>query len=313
MKKRKFTSLKNRIMIFFMIATLFPFISGCGKEELSGEIYQVYYISSDESSIVPIDVGIELTETGDIVTYLIECLSDVGEAANMLPVLSETTGFSSVSLQGFQVTVDFNETIMQLPNYDNVLIRAALTRTLTQVKGVNTVCCTVNGAPMLDSMGMPIGPMTANTFIENAGTQINPDENTVLNLYFASEDGNSLVKVKRNVTYNSNISLDKLVVEQLLLGPIDGEIGMPVMNTDTKVMGVTTQDGTCYVNLNSAFLNSNGNITTDVAIYSIVDSLIELGNINKVQFYIDGEADVTFRETVNFTTQFSRNLDLVIQ
>ena len=47
------------------------------------------------------------------------------------------------------------------------------------------------------------------------------------------------------------------------------------------------------------------------SIYSIVDTLTELGNISKVQFFIEGESKITFRETVNLDTTFLRNLDLI--
>lgn len=313
MKKNNKENVKRILVSFLMALICSLIISGCGKEEITGDIYQVYYISIDDNSVISQAVGTEIDDTEELVLFLAKKLQETPDDTQMAAVLDENTGYLGIELKGYQATVDFDDRILQLPNYKTVLIRAALTRTLTQVKGVSTVCCNVNGEPMTDSTGMPIGPMTANTFIENAGTQINPDEDTVLTLYFSSEDGNNLVKVKRNVTYSSNISLDKLVLEQLLVGPLDGENGYPVMNSDTKVIGVTTQDGTCYVNLSSAFLNSVGNISTEVAIYSIVDSLIELGNVNKVQFYIDGEADVTFRETVNFTTQFSRNLDITYE
>ena len=105
--------------------------------------------------------------------------------------------------------------------------------------------------------------------------------------------------------------MDKLVVMQLIQGPQDNEDCYPVIDPNTKLINVTTQDGTCYVNLDSTFLAPGVNVSNDVAIYSIVDSLIELGSVNKVQFLIDSDSDVMFRETVSLNTQFDRNLDIV--
>ena len=48
------------------------------------------------------------------------------------------------------------------------------------------------------------------------------------------------------------------------------------------------------------------NVSTEVAVYSIVNSLVELDNINKVQILVNGEVPSTFS---NFT--FERNLDYV--
>lgn len=53
------------------------------------------------------------------------------------------------------------------------------------------------------------------------------------------------------------------------------------------------------------------NVTSDVTIYSIVNSLVELSNINKVQISIDGKTDIVFRDKYNLTTIFERNLNSV--
>lgn len=76
---------------------------------------------------------------------------------------------------------------------------------------------------LADSSGMAIGTMNADSFIENAGDEINAYEKVNLKLYYANEDGTGLVEEnRRNVVYNSNISLEKLVVEQLVKGAAHG-------------------------------------------------------------------------------------------
>ena len=53
------------------------------------------------------------------------------------------------------------------------------------------------------------------------------------------------------------------------------------------------------------------NVTSQTVLYSIVNSLVELPDINRVQISIDGNTDVTYRDNVSLTTVFERNLDLV--
>ena len=48
-----------------------------------------------------------------------------------------------------------------------------------------------------------------------------------------------------------------------------------------------------------------------MAIYSVVNTLVELSTINKVQFSIDGEQVLTYNDSVNFGESFERNLDIV--
>ena len=60
------------------------------------------------------------------------------------------------------------------------------------------------------------------------------------------------------------------------------------------------------MNLDENFLTVVNNVSTDVSIYSIVNSLSELSNINKVQILINGEVPSSFTAST-----FERNLDMV--
>ena len=55
------------------------------------------------------------------------------------------------------------------------------------------------------------------------------------------------------------------------------------------------------------FLEKLPDVTDGVAIYSIVNSLVELPGINKVQFRINGQPAETFHNT-NLGVLFERNL-----
>ena len=100
------------------------------------------------------------------------------------------------------------------------------------------------------------------------------------------------------------------MIEQLIDGP-EGDEGYATLNPYTRVISVTVTDGVCFVNLDSAFLESPGNVTPQVSIYSIVNSLAELSTVHKVQFLVNGEGDVMFREVMDLEDDFSRNLDIV--
>lgn len=308
-----FNIMKNRIIgCLFIMAFALLICIGCGKnDDGNGVEYDIYYLSANEYSIVSNAASFAQTEAGELVSAFIEEMKTTSDMSKYHPVLDETVGFSGYSISDNQVIVDFNSNILSIDNTKRILIRAALTRTLTQIKDISVVSCTVEGQPMTDSSGAVVGQMTADMFVDNGGAQINSDEKTKLTLYFASEDGTKLVPVSRNITYSSNIALDKLAIEQLILGPVENEQGYAVISPNTSIISITSQDGTCYVNLDNAFLLPPGNISNDVAIYSIVDTLIELGNINKVQIMVNGESAITYREKVDLSAPFSRNLDII--
>ena len=79
----------------------------------------------------------------------------------------------------------------------------------------------------------------------------------------------------------------------------------------TVKLSISVKDGICYVNFDENFLTQVYNVSTDVAIYSVVNSLVELNNVNKVQITINGETNIMFRESVSLSTVFERNLNIV--
>ena len=171
---------------------------------------------------------------------------------------------------------------------------------------------TVGGQTLMDASGASVGPMTADTFLDNAGDAINPYEMVTLKLYFANKAGDRLVETTRTLEYNSNISVERLVVDCLVKGP-DTDQAFPTINPNTRVIGVTVRDGICYVNFDETFLTQIYNVTPEVVIYSITNSLVELTSVNRVQISIDGQTDLIFRETFNLANVYERNLDLIGQ
>ena len=224
-------------------------------------------------------------------------------------------GFTLLSayIDGEKLYLDVSEGYRGLSATTEILVRAALVRTMSQVEGIKYVAITVEGSQLHDSLGNIVGLMSAEQFIDNAGDEINAYDKVRLRLYFANEDGTALVATNRTMAYNTNISLERLVVEQLLSGPgADvADVVYPVMNPNTKIVSVSVRDGICYVNFDENFLNQTYNVSSEVAIYSIVNSLGELTNVNRVQISVNGETDIMYRESISLSTVFERNLDLI--
>ena len=65
------------------------------------------------------------------------------------------------------------------------------------------------------------------------------------------------------------------------------------------------------MNLSNEFLNTVNNVTEEVVIYSIVNSLSELSNVNKVQISINGDYGRIYKDQILLSNILERNLDLV--
>lgn len=277
-----------------------------------GTAYQIYYVSNDETKIVEREYVSQTTDTELLFEEVLGQLATIPEKVEYETPLASEISVRGHTLDNGLLTLDFDESYKNLYGIREILVRASIVRTMTQLPGVERVMFTVGGEQLTDRMGTAVGIMTADTFIENAGNEINAYEKVNLRLYFANETGDRLVEEnRRNVVYNSNISLEKLVLEKLVEGPM-AEGAYPTINPTTKVISVTVQDGTCYVNLNNDFLSQPYNVASDVTIYSITNSLVELPNVNRVQISINGETNLSYRENMSLNTVFERNLDILV-
>lgn len=278
-------------------------------------IFQVNYISNEETKVITQEyiMQADLSDTEAQVQELLAALATMPDKLEYKAPLSQGIEVLDFELSEGNLTLDMNEKYTGLSIPLEVLTRAALVRTLTQIESVNYVGMTVKGQPLMDSLGSPLGMMNAETFVDNEGSQINSMEQVRIKLYFTDETGTQLVAVNRTLVYNTNISMEKLVMDQLVAGPTEMAKGVyPTLNPATKVLGVTINDGTCYVNLDESFLTQLSNATAEVVIYSITNSMAELSNVNKVQISINGETDILYRETISLNTAFERDLDLVV-
>ncbi len=306
-KKRKIFQLS------ILLAGMFLLLCACGSGANGepGTAYQIYYVNNEETKIISREYRSETTDEESLLEELLEQLAMISERLEYETTLAKEFTLTGHTLDNGLLTLDFDERYKDLRGTREVLVRASIVRTMIQLKQVERVAFTVKGEQLVNQAGTAIGAMNAESFIENAGNEINAYEKVDLRLYFANESGDYLVEEnRRNVVYNSNISLEKLVVEKLVEGPMETG-AYPTINPTTKVLSVTVKDGICYVNLNNDFLNQPYNVTSDVTIYSITNSLVELSNVNKVQISIEGNTNISYRERLSLNNLFERNLDML--
>ena len=297
-------------LILVMVFCLCTACAGRSAKQ-EGAVYRIYYVSNDETKIIEREYVSGTTDTEALLGELLAQLASIPEKMEYETPLATEISVIGHTLDSGLLTLDFDENYRKLYGIREILVRASIVRTVTQLPGVERVAFTVKGEQLTDKTGAAVGIMAADTFIENAGNEINAYEKVNLRLYFANETGDRLVEEnRRNVVYNSNISLEKLVVEKLVEGPV-AEGAYPTINPATKIVSVTVQDGTCYVNLSSEFQSQPYNVVSDVTIYSITNSLVELPNVNRVQISINGETNLSYRENMSLNTVYERNLDIM--
>lgn len=312
--------LKIKKNLIFTAACMVMLLAACGKKKTEAEeyVYQIYYVNHDNTGVVSNDYATVSTDTDALLEELIGQLGTVSEKLEYNAPLAGSYSLLDYSLSEGQLILNFDDNYKQQEIITEILMRAAIVRTLIQIKDVQYVSFLVSSQPLTDASGNVVGVMNNETFINNAGNEINTYEKVRLRLYFANESGTGLTAVSRSEVYNSNISVERLIVDAIIAGPKENDtdisqagMAYPVVNPDTKVNSVNIRDGICYVNLDSGFMNQIYNVTPEVTIYAITNSLAELSNVNKVQISINGETNENYRENISLSTLFERNLDLV--
>lgn len=309
-------SVSRQFMFFYMLllGMMILLSGGCSSEEEQGTPVDISYLNKSETKLVTEKHYLQSEDTKERIVEVLTLLCSVPDNKELKATLTTGINIITYSYDGEQVIVSLGEKYKELSKTTEVLTRAAVVRSLTNIPGVSYVMITVNGESLTDMSGNAIGIMTADMFVDNAGTQVEAAEGKVnLRLYFANESGDGLIVVNRELIHNadvSNVPMEKLVIEQLISGPAN-EDTCPTISPDTKLINSTVRDGVCYLTFDSTLTTAVNNVTTDVTIYSIVNSLVELSNINKVQITIEGNKDGKFRDKYDFSTVFERNLSLV--
>ena len=300
--------------ILFLSVILSGLLAGCSQKEMPRPTpeegkYLIYYLNTATTKLVPREYEAEATDKEALVDELMEQFLHVPKELDCQAALIDKVAYqgSRQEEQVLYLYFDVNYTGMK-PERE-ILCRAALTRTLTQIPGVDYINIYCGDQPLMDRQGNPVGMLASTDFIMNT-SNVNAYEKTELTLYFADETGNKLLEEKREVVHNINTSLEQLVVEQLIAGP--GQEGRhPTLPSDCKILSLSVTDNVCYINFDSAFLNTSLPVSEYVPIYSIVDSLSEMTTVTKVQIMFNGSQNVMFRDVISLNTPFEKSQDYI--
>lgn len=300
MKKRKVTALVVALVLGSVA------FSGCGKKETESK-YKIYYVNEEQGEVLAESFVPSEETTQTMLEEMTEKLNKKNAEGHTL--LPENIEIQSCVDDDGMIRVDFNQEYHDLNPVDEVLLRASIVKDYVQIPNIYLVTITAEGTPIVDSQGQEIGAMSLDSFLENTGKEIMAYQYKELNLYFTNEEGNQLVPEARQVYYNGNTPIEKVIVEQLLRGP--GESGhYATLPSDTRIVGVSVADGIAYVNLGKQFVDEALPVDAQIPIYSIVNSLIDAGNVSQVQISINGDTSLLFKDKVDMNQLFQVNHEL---
>ncbi len=301
----------KRIVILVCLATMMLF-TGCSQSDqqiITGT--KIYYVDKDYTKLEAESYSPEATKKEALVEEFIIALRQ--EPSNKDFRLAKP---KDVSILGYnfgeaeQLLLNFDDKYYAVTGIEEVLMRAAIVKTFTQIDAINEVEFFVNGLPL--SFGdVPVGRMEASTFIDSVGEMTSYKQNANIILYFSNENGDALMESQREVEYDGSILLEEIIVQQLIDGPTKQEAGMKkAIPGNTVLNEISVKDRICSIDFSKEFLETMEGVSPDVTIYSIVNTLVEQNNIDKVEFTIDGESISKF-QNISLDQVFERNLKLI--
>lgn len=277
------------------------------------EELHIYYIEENEDQLKAFSIRPEGSGAEAVINELLNiCTQPSADDGTLIPLLTDETEVKDYQLEGDVLKLNFSGSYANLLPVRELLTRAGLVKTFTQLDAINYVEFLVEGEPLKDRNGVVIGKQGRDSFVEDASRSINSYKSASMILYYTDKSGEHLIPEERNVYYNSSEPLERAVVEEILNGPaVEGHY--PTAASETKVLGVSIQEGICYVNLDETFSNTALTVQEKVQIYSIVNSLVDTCHVAKVHFSINGVHDRTFRDTLSLDELFEKNEELITE
>ena len=302
--------MKNKL-IYLLLGISFVFlISACGRKEeetLEKGEYYIYYLNSSGTELSKVKYEAQSAERDELIDELVTEMMNVPGDKEVVSALDDKVAYERHELREDVVYLYFDSNYSLMKPYKEILTRKAIANTLERVKGIKFIGIYVDEQPLVDISGEVVPLFSSGDFIDGI-TNVNAYQKVKLKLYFASESGESLVEEDRSLFYDINTPLEKLVLEQLIQGP-NSKNAKATIPADTGIINTYIDENICYINFDDAFLKQNLGVREDVAIYSIVNSILEINTINKVKILVNGSSNVMYKDVLNLDTVFERNLD----
>jgi len=288
------------ILILFVSASLLLACSSGVPSDMKK--IDLYFANPSMDSLV--------TESGYI--HKEKCENTVGLVREIMQMLLKgpaTEGYKSlfpkgVTLRGVSlekeeegtVNIDLSKEYYSKRNSDapvseELLARYSIVSTLCQFDQIKKVKIYIDGKDMKANSGEGniVSSMGSGSVMINSPSSVETKTEKFVTLYFTNKSGSMLYPETRKATMADN-SLEKTVVNELIRGPVSNDYVRTFSDT-AQLISVETTEGVCFVNFSNGFLSKiEGDVKGEkIAVYSVVNSLTRLPDIEKVQILIDGK------------------------
>lgn len=323
MKNNIFTKLNilnfhKKLSIALVFILVVCCMTACGErdERLQKNEFFIYYIKGENEELIKEKYKVtgDASSPESIVEELLVEMAKNPSDSSMKAPLNKTCKVKDFHLVEGKMSLNFEVNYNGIVGVEEILHRSAIVKTLTQIEGIDSIEFLVDEQPLLINK-VAVGYMTKDTFIESVGeTAVVKTAN--VSMYYANQDGTKLVEVPTKITYDSSKPLGTLMIEEVVKGPSKENIAalhlQNALQDNMTVNAMTIRDSICYIDVSKEFTKKLPSVAPEVSVYAIVNLLVGLPNVNKVQFSVNGE-QLSRVGNIDFSQAFERNLDIIEQ
>lgn len=278
-------------------------LCGCGKDKeqsampvytVGGSNVNIYYPKGDE--IICDLTRYQLKQPDSIVASIEE----------LMLVLSEKLGLG-ISYHTYMLDEENNLTLeFILDDSENrrrekeLLNKAAVAKTLFQLEDIGNIQFNLTSKD---------------------GTKISEDTYKRDSFYFYGYDSAMGLSTVRYRIYGANDENSALRRRWMTVNPepyesreqciIDCLKKLKILPQATEIKATSLEDGICYIKFSKEFANQEEKIKSELVIYSVVNSLTSLKNIDKVMILVEGNNSGLYRGTIDLSKPLEFNESIV--
>jgi germination protein M len=269
---------------------------------------EVYFKNPATRTIESEVIYIEYKEEDKIIETTMQIFNTEPQNINLSTAANDNIEVKSLEILSDDVAlVQFSNSYFGMNNIEELFYKAALVWTLTSLDFINSVSFDIEGIENSQRGAYEFINLDRSNVLINPSIASQKSSWRSIKLYFKHPTKNYLVSEHRIISVNPLQPIESYIVKHLIEGPTEDKLARTV-TSEAQILEVSTEEGICFVNLSSEFVSRRniGPYQDIIAIYSIVNSLTELENVNSVQFLIDSEK-VEYFGNVNILMPISRN------